>query len=212
MSPHVHPFLELIRGRSTVESFDPSRELDEDEIRALIEDAVSAPSSFNIQHWRFIAVRGTEQRRLLQAAAFGQEQVGQAPVTFIILGDLEGVERLPEIMDAAVESGAIAEGKAAAWVRMATKIYNDPQLARDEAMRSGALAAMILMLAAEARGLGSSALSGFDPERVRRDFRIAERYVPVMLLSVGHATTGSAPRMPRLTVDEVLSFDSGEDL
>ncbi len=205
--PGLHPFLRLIRERCSVERFDSERELDEQEIRELIADATYAPSSFNIQHWRFVAVRRPEDKQRLKQAAYGQQQVADAAVTFIILGDTQAVDKLPSIVEQAVELGALAEGKAAAWVRMAREIYADPVLARDEAVRSASLAAMTLMLAAEARGLASGALSGFDIERVKKEFDIDERYVPVMLLAVGHPAGSEQPRQPRLPVDEVLAFD-----
>jgi nitroreductase len=206
----VHPCLELIRRRVTVERFDTKRQLDEQQVRELVADATLAPSSFNIQHWRFVAVRRSADKRRLQQAAYGQAQVGDAAVTFIILGDVRGADRLPAILERAVEHGALPPGKAAAWIRMAGEIYSDPQLARDEALRSGSLAAMTLMLAAEARGLACGALSGFDVAEVKRLFAIDERYVPVMLLAVGFpASDRPTPRQPRLGVDEVLSFDDG---
>ena len=65
-----HPFLELIRRRVSVEEFDP-RPVDEATIRALVADAARAPSSFNIQHWRFVAVRKPEDKERLCRAAFG---------------------------------------------------------------------------------------------------------------------------------------------
>jgi nitroreductase len=202
-----HPILELIRRRTTPERFDPERGLDEGQIRGLVRDAVCAPSSFNIQHWRFVAVRRAADKERLATAAYGQRQVKEAAVTFIVLGDTRGVERLPVIMDAAVESDALPEGKASAWVRMANELYADPAIARDEAIRSASLAAMTLMLAAEARGLYTGALSGFDPERVKREFGIEDRYVPVMLLAVGHAAGSARARMPRLELSDVLRFD-----
>jgi nitroreductase len=202
-----HPILELIRRRTTPERFDPERGLDEGQIRGLVRDAVCAPSSFNIQHWRFVAVRRAADKERLATAAYGQRQVKEAAVTFIVLGDTRGVERLPVIMDAAVESDALPEGKASAWVRMANELYADPAIARDEAIRSASLAAMTLMLAAEARGLHTGALSGFDPERVKREFGIEDRYVPVMLLAVGHAAGSARARMPRLELSHVLRFD-----
>jgi nitroreductase len=205
--PRHHPVLELIRRRVSAEDFDPDRALDDDEIRAIVADAILAPSSFNLQHWRFLALRTAEDKERLQRAAFGQEQVSRAAVTFVVLGDTRAVDRLPAILEVAVERGAIAEGKAAAWIRMAREIYADERLARDEAIRSASLAAMVLMLAAEARGLVAGALTGFDPDEVRREFHIAPRHVPVMLLAVGHPRGVPAVRMPRLAVDEVLVFD-----
>jgi nitroreductase len=203
-----HPFLELIRRRVSVEEFD-TRPVDDATIRALVEDATRAPSSFNIQHWRFVAVRRPQDKQALCRAAFGQQQVGAAPVTFIVLGDLEGLEKLPAINRAAVAAGALPEPKAAAWERFAAQAYAEPQAARDEALRSAALAAMTLMLAAEARGLASGALSGFNAREVRECFDIEPRYLPVMLIAVGYPTKLARRAQPRLSVDEVLSFDRG---
>lgn len=206
---HEHPFIELIRKRYSTEGFDAARALTEEQIRELVEDATQAPSSFNIQHWRFIAVRRMEDRLRLKEAAFGQVQVVQAPVTFIVLGDVRGTEKLPEVMDRAVSRGALPRRKADAWVRMAGKIYADPVVAREEAVRSACLASMVMMLAAEARGLASAPLSGFDVDKVKRMFDIDDRYVAVLLLPVGYPASRTENRQPRLTVDEVLAFDRG---
>jgi len=202
-----HPFIELIRHRGSVERFDPRGALDESQIREIVADTVEAPSSFNIQHWRFVAVRRAEDKERLRRAAFGQRQVSEAAVTFIILGDLLGVEKLSEAMNAAVKQGALARNKADSWIRQAERIYADGRQARDEAFRSCSLAAMTMMLAAEARGLGSCPLSGFDPKQVKREFGIGDRFEPVMLLAVGIPLEEETARKPRFDVDQVLSFD-----
>ena len=206
----IHPFRQLIRGRISVESFEPGCELSEEAIRELVEDATEAPSSFNIQHWRFVAVRHEEDKERLCRAAYGQRQVADSAVTFIILGDLHGVEHLPTVLETAVQQGALDRGKADAWTRQAQKIYGDQRQAHDEAMRSCSLAAMTMMLAVEVRGLASCPLSGFDPAQVRREFDVGERFVPVMLLAVGYPAKVDTTRKPRLDVDEVLSFDRSQ--
>jgi len=204
-----HPILQLIRRRSTREHFDPDRALDTQQIRELVRDASRAPSSFNLQHSRFLAVRRLAGKERLRQAAYGQDQVATAAVTFIILGDLRAVEMLPSIMQAAVERGALPQGKAAAWVRMAREIYADECRARDEAFRSASLSAMTMMFAAEARGMVTAALSGFDAEQVQSEFGVEDRYVPVLLLAVGYPCGSESPRMPRLDVSQVLAFDHG---
>jgi nitroreductase len=129
----------------------------------------------------------------------------------VILADVEGVERLPAILDACVERGAMPVGKAAAWVRMAGQIYSDPSKARDEAIRSASLAAMTMMLAAEARGLVSGALTGFDPAQVSDSFGIEDRFLPVMLLAVGYPAGAAGVQMPRMDVADVLAIDRWHD-
>lgn len=198
----------IIHERISAQHFDPTKTLSEAEIRSLIEAATEAPSSYNIQHWRFIAVTDAEKKKALVGAAYGQTKVADAAVTFIILGDLEGYKKLRGILDRSVAAGLLPQGMTDQWVQMASGAYgSNPQFARDEAIRSGSLAAMTLMLAATARGLVSGPMIGFEPDKVKALFGIADQYVLVMLLPVGYPAAGNSTRKPRLTVDEVLSFN-----
>lgn len=44
---------EVIRRRISANRFDTRRQLAEEEIRERVESSTQAPSSYNIQHWRF---------------------------------------------------------------------------------------------------------------------------------------------------------------
>jgi nitroreductase len=143
--------------------------------------------------------------------AFDQAAVEEAGVTFIVLGDLLGHERLPEILEGAVRAGTMSRPSADRWIESARRIYADRQAARDEAIRSASLAAMALMIAAAARGFASGPLIGFDPGGVRREFAIADRFLPVLLLCVGAPLEREARPRSRLGVDQVLSFDRGRE-
>ena len=204
---------ETIKKRISANKFDPSKPLSREEIKELISYAAEAPSAFNLQQWRYIAVDTPEQKARLKAVAYNQEKVGTAAVTFIVLGDLRAYEAMPTILKPLVDAGQFTPEKAEAMVANTSKNYiNNAQLARDEAIRGASLGAMTLMLAAEAKGLVSGPMVGFDPEALVREFQVPERYIPVMLIAVGHPAPGNFPRKPRLSVDQVLSFDSGENL
>lgn len=198
----------IIHERTSVNHFDPGKSISEDEIRQLIADATEAPSSFDIQHWRFIAVTDPEKKKLLQAAAHNQPKVGQASATIIVLGDLRGYEKLENILQRSPNTQAAA---ATSGQRAAQAYAHNPQFQRDEAIRSGALAAMTFMIAAQARGYVTGPMIGFDPEQVKKLFSISDRYVPVMLITLGYPALGNAPRKPRLAVDEVLAFNNGRE-
>ncbi|GAC1445955.1 MAG: nitroreductase family protein [Pyrinomonadaceae bacterium] len=202
--------LETIKHRISANNFDTTKELSASEIKELISYATEAPSSFNIQHWRFVAVTNKEDKERLKAVSYNQQKVADAAVTFIVLGDLRGHEKLAEILRPSVEAGIVDQKTADTWVCMANGMYgNNERNARDEAIRSGALAAMTLMLAAEAKGLVSGPMIGFDPEAVKREFNISDRYVPLMLIAVGYPASGNHPRKSRLSVDEILAFNDG---
>lgn len=204
--------LQLIKNRISANHFDTERKISEDEIRDLVAYATEAPSAYNIQNWRFIAVTRPEDKQRLKEVAYNQQKVVDAAATFIVLGDLRGYEKLPEILRPMVESGQMEQKAADRWAKTATQAYtNNEQFARDEAIRSAAFAAMTLMIAAEAKGLVSGPMIGFDPEGLKREFGISDRYVPVMLLTVGYPAPGNWPRKPRLAVSQVLAFNKGRD-
>jgi nitroreductase len=204
--------LKLLKERISTNLYDKSRQLSEAEIRELVSYAIESPSSYNIQHWRFVAVTKPEDKTRLKAVAYNQQKVEDAAVTFIVLGDLRGYEKIGEILSRSVEAGILNQKVAGAWADSATKAYaSNERFARDEAVRSASMAAMTLMIAAQAKGLSSGPMIGFDPEGVKREFGILDRYVPVMLLTVGYPAPGNGPRKPRLGVDEVLTFDRGRE-
>jgi nitroreductase len=205
--------LELIKKRISANKYDTTRKLSDDELRELVDYATQAPSSSNLQNWRFVAVTRPEDKERLKAVAYGQPKVVDAAATFIVLGDLRGWERHEEVLRRSQEAGILSEDLVGKWAAMSRNAYShDERAARDEAFRSGSLAAMSLMIAAEAKGYATGPMGGFDPEGVKREFEISDRYVPVMLITVGYPAPGNWPRKPRLGADEVLRFHSGKEL
>lgn len=200
----THPLFALMRARISANKFDTQRKLTEEQIRTLVEYAGQAPSANNQQHWRFIAVVSTAAKERLKAASFAQQKVVDAAVTVIVLGDLRAYELMPLIAERTRQAGLFDQRQVERAIASTAAAANNPQALRDEAIRSCGLAAMNLMLAAQALGLVSGPMIGFEPERVMREFDIDPRYVPAMLITVGYPAPGNWPRKPRLTVDETL--------
>ena len=83
-----NPVRELIHSRLSTERFEPGSSLSEEEIRELVDDAVQAPSSFNIQHWRFVVVRDPELRNEIRAHGNDQAQMTDASVLIVMTADV----------------------------------------------------------------------------------------------------------------------------
>lgn len=202
-----HPVLDIIRQRISANKFDPDFELDDATIRELISFAIEAPSAYNLQNWRFIAVQSPVRKRALMAHAFDQEKVVDAAVTFIVCGELEPQRGARAAMKLFHDDGHIDADFLEEWVDEATATYQgDSATQRDEAIRSASLAAMNLMIAAQAMGLASGPMIGFDPESVSTEFNLSATEIPVMLIAVGRAAPGNWPRKRRRPVDQVLAI------
>ncbi|WP_114418161.1 nitroreductase family protein [Marinospirillum perlucidum] len=201
--------LQALENRFSANYYDANKPLTEQQIEQLVYYASQAPSAFNLQHTRFLAVTDTAAKEQLQKLAFGQKKVSQAAVTFILVADTLAHENYDEVTQQAVEAGLYDEQTAAATLEKVQGNYaGKTQACHDEALRSGSLAAMNLMTAATAMGLVSGPMIGFDQQAVKKAFQLEDRYLPVMLITVGYEGAGNHPKKPRLPVQQLLSLDA----
>lgn len=198
---------EVIISRTSASNYDATRKLSKTEIGELIALATQAPSAFNLQNWTFIAVESEAAKAALLPLAYGQPKVTAAAVTFVICGTLNLHQTLPDALRPTVDAGIIDEETYQGWLGAVQGMYGDnPQMQRDEAVRSASLAAMTLMLAARGKGLISCPMIGFDAAGVAAQLGLADSEIPVMMVTVGYAAPGNWPKKPRKAVDSVLRF------
>lgn len=195
----------LILSRTSASNYDPARTISVTEIEELVNLATHAPSSFNAQNWKFIAVRSAEAKRKLLPLAYHQQKVVDATVTFIVCGTLNPHKQLEASLHPAVDAGIIDKSILNAWLGAAENMYSDnPVFQRDEAIRSASLAGMTLMLAAQGKGFVSCPMIGFDAHAVAAQFLTSGEDIPVMLITVGYPGADNWAQKPRRDLQEVL--------
>ena len=205
--PARNPVVETLLSRSAAKYYDPSFTLSDDQISELVRITTTAPTSFHLQNWRFIAVRTPEAKARLKPIAWNQPPITEAAVTFIICGQLADSSVIPQRLAPLVEAGIMPAKLVPEWESPARGLYADyPQRQRDEAVRTGAIAATAMMYVARSWGLGSTPMIGFDAEALVREFGLADDEVPVMLVSIGAERPGNWPQKPRRPVAEVLDL------
>jgi nitroreductase len=199
--------IECILSRSAAKYYDPSATLSDEQIRDLVRIGTSAPTSFHLQNWRFIAVRTPEAKTRLSPIAWNQPAVTEAAVTFIVCGQLADSSVIPDRLAPLVKAGIMPEKMVPEWEIPARDLYMAyPQRQRDEAVRTGTFGAAAMIYAARSLGLGSTPMIGFDAEAVHQQFGLGSDEVPIMLLAIGAERPGNWPQKPRRPVDDVLDF------
>ena len=202
-------FLDVLSERHAADQFDPTASMTRSEIEVLAQEASQAPSTFNLQHWRFVAITDPQIRAQLSTTTIqpNRQRVVDASVIFVILGDLDAHRSVSEILEQSVTTGTLTRETADLWISTANQLYEaNPHFAREEAVRSASLAAMVLMLAASNHGFASCPI-GFAPNRLQEVLRTSDRYPPLMMIAVGRDTSVNRKRRPRLPVSQILSFD-----
>jgi nitroreductase len=194
------PIFDTIRTRRALKHFDPAHRFTAEEEALLLDLAMQAPSSFNIQHWRLVKVSDPALRLQIRAAAVDQAQVTDASLLFVITADVQAWAKNParywRNAPAAVQDFLVP------WIR---PFYEGkPELQRDEAMRSVGFIAQTMMLAARGMGYDSCPMIGFDAEAVAKLIRLPDDHAIGMMLAIGKATKAAWPKAGFIERGELL--------
>lgn len=194
---------EAIDARRSVKHYDPEHEMPEEDLKELIRLTKLAPSSFNMQNYRLVVVCDKELRKQLRKVAWDQAQVTDASVLFIMCADLTAHEADPQLY------WGHAPQEVQDILGPALKPFYDgnPQLTRDEGMRSSALAGMTLMLAAKGMGYASCPMVGFDADAVAKLINLPENHALSFMIAVGKEIQDAWPRGERLPDSTVVIQD-----
>ncbi|MBT2685093.1 nitroreductase family protein [Bacillus sp. ISL-37] len=197
----------VIRERRSVRKYDPDFKISQEEILDILEEAALAPSSSNLQPWKFLVIQDEETKKELRMIANNQEQVETCSAVIAVLGDREMYRNGEKVYRSSYEAGYMDETTMSRMIENTNKLYPSAPVAIRENIASfdAGLISMQLMLIARARGYDTVPMGGFNKQQFIDKFSIDERYMPVLLLALGKAAAPGHPTT-RIPVEEIVEF------
>ncbi|MDR0299790.1 MAG: nitroreductase family protein [Streptococcaceae bacterium] len=202
-------FSDITFGRKSVRLYDENVKISYEEMLTMIQEATAAPSSVNMQPWRFVIVESQEGKDILNPLIrFNVRQNATSSAMVLIFGDLNCYEYGEEIYNQAFEEGKmpaeVRDQQLGAIIPMYKNLTKDEM--NDVVKVDASLAAMQLMLVARAHGYDTNPIGGFESNQLAEAFGLdKERYVPVMIVSIGKAAETGYESV-RLSSDKITSF------
>ena len=197
--------LEAIYTRRSIKAYDPDHRFTADEEKKVLAAAIQSPTSFNIQHWRFVILRDPELRSKIRSE-FGNDQAQMTDASLLILltADTKAFAKNPERywQNAPQEVNDLLVG----W--MGPFHEGREWLQRDEAQRSIGMAAQTLMLTATAMGYQSCPMIGYDIDAVAKLINLPDDHVMGPMIAIGKGTKEAWPKPGQLPLEEV-TFENG---
>jgi len=195
--------LDAIKQRRSVKHYDPDHKLTPEEVQTLLGAAILSPTSFNLQHWRFVVVEDPALRAKIREHGFDQAQITDASLLVILCADVDTWKKDPGRYWVNAPKPV-----ADVLVGMIDPFHNGREtLQRDEAMRSIGMAMQTLMLAAKGMGLDSSPMIGFEHEKVAELIHLPADHVIGPMLAIGKGTREPMPRGGQLPLSDVVVTD-----
>ncbi|MFC4712071.1 nitroreductase family protein [Planococcus dechangensis] len=205
----TNDFNEIVNGRRSIKQYDPTVKISREEMTEILEQAAKAPSSINMQPWRFLVIDSDEgKEKLAPLASFNLDKVMSSSAVIAVFGDRKNYEYAEEIYGKAVEHGYMPEDVKDFQLGYFKPLYegmSDEQM-KDIVLLDSGLVSMQLMLVARAFGYDTNPIGGYDKEKIAETFGMdKERYVPVMLLTIGKAANEGFQSY-RLPVDTITTW------
>ncbi|MEO9591375.1 nitroreductase family protein, partial [Rhodopirellula bahusiensis] len=165
---------DAIFNRRAVKHFDADHKITAAEEKELLETTIQSPTSFNIQHWRFVILRDSDLRaKIREEHGNDQAQMTDASLLVLFTADMKAWQKEPsryfanapkDVAEMLVNwMGPFHEGRE--WLQ------------RDEAQRSIGIAMQTMMLAAQGLGYQSCPMIGFDIEEVAKLINLPDDHV-----------------------------------
>lgn len=197
----------IIKKRQSVRHFDPTFKVERTDISDLLEIAMQAPSSHNLQPWRFIVFMSEDAKKELRTLAYGQEQVETSAAVIAVIGNREMYEQIEQIQDQNIEAGYVKKEQRQPLIDIVRNTYmNAPEeVLQQIATFDTGLVSMQIMLLAKERGLDTVAMGGFDKQAFKQRFELAPSEFPAVLIAIGRAASPARPTT-RIPIEQKTMF------
>lgn len=196
----------ILEKRASIRRYDDSVKIDRGEMRNILQDAMTAPSSFNLQPWRFFIFDTPEGKELIKPyIMFNQLQCETSAAVIAIFGDMDSFSAADKILSANVNLNLMTEDYKTQMLEIMSSYrgsYTDERLKGSILLDCGFIA-MQLMLSAKAYGYDTNPIGGFMKAELTQALELdAKRYIPVLLVSIGKAAE-KAKDSVRFSVDDI---------
>ncbi|AXN38315.1 nitroreductase family protein [Peribacillus butanolivorans] len=201
-------FITIAKERRSVRQYDAEYVMTEEEIREILDIAIQAPSSSNLQPWRFLVIQDKQTQQELLPIAHNQQQIVDASAVIAVLADIEGYKNAERIYGELVNKGIMKNEIKEPYVASIMHNYGNfsAEKALSVAMIDGGLVSMQIMLAAKAKGYDTVPMGGFDENKFVDAFNVPENFKPVMLISIGKGMKAGFEKV-RLPLDTLLTWN-----
>ena len=147
---------ETLKRRYSCRSY-INKNIDDDKISELLNNAILAPNAGNLQSWRFVIVKEESKREEIATACLQQKWMVQAPLHIIILGDIGHLKK---------------------YYKERAELYS---------IQDCTLAAGNILITAASLDIDSCFISAFDEGMLKRALNVPENIKPFAVLALGYS-------------------------
>lgn len=203
-------FMQAMSFRHACKKFDPTRQISEADFQQILEFGRLSPSSFGMEHWRFIVVQTPELREQLRVACGGQAQITDSSHVVVIVAKTAAVQPASDYVKRMfARRGLPAEAREAYLGRYAAHQAHEvaPLMSTFAwASKQCYIALANMMTGAASLGIDSCAIEGFAKTSVESLLALDTTQEEVaVLVAFGYRASAQTPAL-RQSLAELVEY------
>lgn len=206
----MQPFLQAMNFRHACKKFDPQHKIADADFQQILEFGRLSPSSFGMEHWRFVVVQTPELREKLREACWNQPQITDSSHVVVILAKTAAVEPGSDYVKQLFgRRGLPAEAEQAYLARYAA--HNGSEIAPYMntfawASKQCYIALANMMTGAASLGIDSCPIEGFSKSGVEAALGVdTTQYGAAVVVAFGYRAGEQTPRL-RQPLAELVEY------
>ncbi|MDD5406392.1 MAG: NAD(P)H-dependent oxidoreductase [Sulfurovaceae bacterium] len=201
----ISQLLEVLHFRHACKLFDNDKKISKENLNFILESARLAPSSFGMEHWRFIVIKNQELKKILKPFCWDQAQITTCDALIAIVAKHKLVST-PSYYEAMfARKGIDADATQAYIKKYANYIHVLPSI-KAWSEKQCYIAASNIMNYSAMIGIDSCPIEGFERENVEKVLGIDDSKESMPLfVALGYRTNLQTPKH-RLPLDEIVEI------
>jgi nitroreductase/dihydropteridine reductase len=201
--------ISVLQKRAAIKVFDPSKKVDEGDLKVILETGRLSPSSFGFEPWKFIVVANPDIRAKMRAAGYNQTKITEASHLIVIAYRTDADTLVSELIARTASAQGKTKEDLADFEKMAIGAMGGKQGDTREAWLKAQtyIPFGIMIETAALLGIDTCPMEGFDPEQIDVILKLKENNLhAVTMLAVGYRGDDAYAAKPKVrrSYDEVV--------
>lgn len=208
----IQEILNALNWRYATQVFDPQKRVSPEEMRAILEAARLAPSSFGIEAWKFLVIENPEIRAKLREVGFDQPKITDASHLVVVARRTDARQHITqELIERSAKQQGVDPAKLDGLKNMVERsLAGKSDVEIDAWVRSQAYIPLGIMIETAALlGIDAGPMEGFMPAGVDEVLGLKEKNLTATsMIAFGYRGEDSAAKRPKVrrVFEEVVEF------
>ncbi len=203
-------FLEAMNFRHACKIFDETKKIPKEDLEFILETARLSPSSFGMEHWKFLVVQNQELKEKIRPFCWNQPQITTCSDLVIVLAKIEDVKPTNDYVKNMFNRRNLSQENLEKYLELYKNHLSETMSSDEKILEWSARQCYIalgnMMTGAASIGIDSCPIEGFERENIENLLNLdTKEYRLCVIVPFGYRVNPQSEKL-RLSICDVVQY------